>query len=66
MAYIIDDNQPVVLDNTTKSHTKLNIPHYRQTSNTSRNLVDTKSVDHLDVVGALCFGAAPITSSLST
>ena len=29
MAYIIDDNQPVVLDNTTKSHTKVDISNYR-------------------------------------
>ena len=36
---------------------------YRQTSNISRTLVDSKIVDHSDVVGASPVGAAPTTSS---
>ena len=39
---------------------------YCKTSNTRRNLVGNKIVDHSDVVGALPVGAAPTTSSFST
>ena len=39
---------------------------YSQTSNISRTLVDNKTVDYSDVVGASPVGAAPTTSSLST
>ena len=39
---------------------------YRQVSNIRRTLVGNKTVDHLDVVGALPVGAAPTTSSFST
>ena len=39
---------------------------YRQPSNTTRNLVCNKIVDHSDVVGASSVDAAPITSSFST
>ena len=39
---------------------------YSQTSNISRTLVGNKTVDYLDVVGALPVGAAPTTSSFST
>ena len=35
---------------------------YQYTSNISRTLVGNKIVDHLDVVGASPFGAAPTTS----
>ena len=45
---------------------KLIEKYYRKTSNISRTLVDTKIVDHSDVVGASPVGAAPTTSSLST
>ena len=37
-----------------------------QTSNISGTLVDNKTVDHSDVVGASPIGAAPTTSSFST
>ena len=39
--------------------------NYRQTPNTSRNLVENKIVDHSEVVGASPVGI-PITSSFST
>ena len=39
---------------------------YRKTSNIRRTLVDSKIVDHWDVVGAPPVGAAPTTSSFST
>ena len=40
--------------------------YYRKTSNIRRTLVDSKIVDHSDVVGAPPVGAAPTTSSFST
>ena len=38
---------------------------YRKTSNIGRTLVDNKTVDHSDAVGASPVGAAQTTSSFS-
>ena len=38
-------------------------PNYSQTSNIRHNMVDNKTIDHSDVVGASPVGAAPSPSS---
>ena len=39
-------------------------PNYCKTSNISLTLIDNKTVNHSDVVGASLVGAAPTTSSV--
>ena len=44
----------------------LDVERYRQTFNIRCSLVDSKLVDHSDIIGAPPVGAAPTTSSFST
>ena len=44
----------------------LDVERYRQTCNITCSLVDSKLVDHSEIIGASPVGAAPTTSSFST